>query len=296
MKNFRIGLSSWTYCWAIGIKGYELPQHPMTLMQLLEKAHQLGADVLQVADNYPLHLCSSDELSAFSKMAKEFNIAIEVGTRGLRRETLLKYLQIAQLLGAKLVRTLPHNDDSRPSLDCAVKCVNEVIAIFEKANVLLGIENHDYYPSLWLKTLITSVNSKHLGICLDTVNNLGQGEGETEVMNTLAAYAINFHCKDYTISRKPSMLGFDVVGTPLGQGLLNLERAQEMLPSGLSWIIELWTPWQGDLKKTIAMENDWAEKSIQTLKIFRINKTINESFEFNKSLDFPANPVAPHGQ
>lgn len=278
MKNFRIGLSSWTYSWAVGIEGYEFPQHPMTLMQLLEKAHQLGADVLQVADNYPLHLCSSDEMTRFLRVANEFHIDIEVGTRGLRQETLLKYLQIAQFLGAKLVRTLPHDDDTRPSLDCAIKCVNEVIPIFEKANVMLGIENHDHYPSLWLKTLITSVNSKHLGICLDTVNNLGQGEGEKEVMQTLAAYAINFHCKDYTILRKPSMLGFDVVGTPLGQGLLNLKRAQEMLPPGLSWIIELWTPWQGDLKKTIMMENEWAEKSIQTLKIFQINETNNDCF------------------
>ena len=56
----RLGISSFTFPWAIG--GID-DDHPvaMTALELLEKAHALGADVLQIADNLPIAGLSSDE-------------------------------------------------------------------------------------------------------------------------------------------------------------------------------------------------------------------------------------------
>jgi sugar phosphate isomerase/epimerase len=144
-----------------------------------------------------------------------------------------------------------------------------VLPQYEAAGVKLGIENHDFYPASWIRRLVEECGSPFVGVCVDTVNNLGQGEGEGEVMSVLAPLAVNFHCKDYRISRKSTMLGFDVSGAPAGEGMLNLPRAASLLPDGITWTIESWLPWQGDTASTVSLEEEWARRGVRNLKRFR---------------------------
>jgi sugar phosphate isomerase/epimerase len=224
---------------------------------------------LQIADNLPLHALDCDTMDRLRDQAVQCGILLEAGTRGLREDVLLRYLDIAKRLGAGLVRTLPHDGDDRPNLEEAIRRVRCVIPFYKEAGVTLGIENHDHYPAAWIRSLVVESGSAAIGVCVDTVNNLGQGEGEREVMEVLASHAVNFHCKDYSISRKDSMLGFDVVGTPAGKGMLNLSRAASLLPDGISWIIESWLPWQGDIASTVSLEEQWAAQGVRNLKRFR---------------------------
>ena len=100
-------------------------------------------------------------------LTEKHNLELEVGTAGLEQDNLLKYLNIAQTLGAKLVRTLPHSGKDVPSLDVAKRRVDEVLGKFSDAGIILGIENHDHYPSDWIRKLIDAFNDPHLGVCLD---------------------------------------------------------------------------------------------------------------------------------
>ncbi len=266
----KIGLSSWTYGWAIGINGFEKPQSPMNLFDLLEKAIYLDVDVLQVADNLPLVNYSASEIYEFAKTAQDKGIEIEVGTKGLDRENLLRYLELAEKTGAKLVRTLPHDGSDRPDLNGAKKRIELILPELVRKNIVLAIENHDFYKTTWFKEIMEYFKSDSLGICLDTVNSLGQGESFNEVIDTLGKYTVNFHCKDYIIKRKPSMLGFDVSGAPAGYGMLNLMKAKETLRNYISWIIELWTPFTENILSTIKFESEWAEKSVLVLKKMQV--------------------------
>jgi len=266
MDRAQVGLSSWAFPWAVGVAGYERPAAPLTAPGLLEKARELGAGVLQIADNLPPHCCEAAELDALAEAARKYGISLEVGTKGLAPGNLLRYLDIAARLGAKLVRTLPHDGADRPGLDEAVRRLREALPEYEQRGVLLGIENHDFYPSGWLAELMERVGSPALGVCLDPVNNLGQGESGREVFASLARHTVNFHCKDYTIARKPTMLGFDVQGAPTGGGRLDLHAAQSALRPGISWVIESWTPWQGDIARTVALEAEWARAGVECLK------------------------------
>lgn len=265
----RIGISSWSYPYAIGNKAYEVPAHPMGLLELANKTVQHDADVLQVADNLPIHAVSHEELLQLRSLSEKHHIHLEVGTAGLEPENLLKYLDIAQTLGAKLVRTLPHAGQDVPTLDIARQRVEQVLDKFVDAGITLGIENHDHYPSEWIRKLIDTFKDSHLGVCLDAVNNLGLGESFREVLHTLGPVTVNFHCKDYTIHRKPSMLGFDVEGAITGEGFLDLELAKRVLPPDISWVLESWMPWQGDIEKTVATEEEWVIKGLDNLRIFR---------------------------
>ena len=99
----KLGVSSFTFPWAIG--GIEA-DHPLAMdaFELLEKARELGADVLQIADNLPIGHLSDAELMKLRTTADGFGIALEVGTRGIRPENIERFLAIAQILGSPILR------------------------------------------------------------------------------------------------------------------------------------------------------------------------------------------------
>ncbi|MCL2462555.1 MAG: sugar phosphate isomerase/epimerase [Defluviitaleaceae bacterium] len=280
MNREHIGISSWAYPWAVGVAGYEQPSRPMDAFGLLEKARELGAGVLQIEDNLPLHALGPNELDTLAAAARGCDITLEAGTKGLSPDNLLRYLDIALRIGARLVRTLPHDGSDRPGLEEAAARLMKVMPEYESNGVTLAVENHDFYPSKWLAELMERVNGPAicplraapaarpciLGVCLDPVNNFGQGESERDVFANLARFTVNFHCKDYMIARKPSMLGFDVEGAPLGSGRLDLKAAKTTLRPGISWVIESWTPWRENIRKTIQLEDEWARAGVGALR------------------------------
>jgi hypothetical protein len=45
--------------------------------------------------------------------------------------------------------------------------------------------------------------------------------------------------------------------------------AIQVLPANISWVLESWMPWQGDIEKTVAMEEEWVIKGLYNLRAFR---------------------------
>lgn len=257
----KIGISSWTYAWAI--------KNGMDVYTLLDKAIKLKAEVLQIADNLPLHTVSNDTIRNIADIAKTHDIILEIGTKGIDKETIDKYIKIAEVLNVKLIRTLLHNEINTPSVTDAIMNLKSYVTELKSRDIVLAIENHDYYHSSQLRQIIREVNDSNIGICLDPVNNFAQGESTREVLSNLAEYTVNFHAKDYTIKRKPSQLGFDIEGCPTGVGMLDLDMVCDALRNDINWIIELWTPWQGDIKSTVKLENQWADESIKNLTRYK---------------------------
>ena len=101
----KLGVSSFTFPWAIG--GIEA-DHPLAMdaFALLEKAHSLSAEVLQIADNLPIGHLGDAELQKLKTAADNFGIALEVGTRGIRSENIDRFLSIAQILGSPILRVV----------------------------------------------------------------------------------------------------------------------------------------------------------------------------------------------
>jgi sugar phosphate isomerase/epimerase len=258
----KVGVSSHTWSWAVGIKGYE-PDKPMGALGLLEKTKKNNVKVLQLADNISLHKMSREELKTISDAAKSFGIEIELGTRGMEPQMLLKYLDIAKLLGSIIVRTITHRLDS-----VAVSWIREVLPLYQEAGVSIALENHDEHRTAELVAFIESVGSVYLGVCLDTVNSFAALESPEDVVKNLAPYTINLHIKDFDIVRAEHMLGFSIVGRPAGEGRLDIVKIIDSLkPYGKepNAILELWTPYTDSLGETIIKEDEWAEKSIRYL-------------------------------
>lgn len=267
-KRLKIGIGSYAYAWAIGVPGYEA-KAPMSALGLIEKAAELKAEVVQLADNVPLEKYSKHELTELLSLAREKSVAIEVGAKGLTPERLEMYVRIAGHLHADILRFVIDDTNHEPLPDTVIDVIRPFIPRLEKAKIKLALENHDRLTSAEFSYIINACNSPFVGICLDTVNSLGVPEGTGEVIKALLPHTLNLHVKDFNVERLDHKMGFIIQGTPAGEGKLDIPRLLENLDDEgkcNAAILELWTPFGPTLEDTIARENEWACKSMQYLQ------------------------------
>ncbi len=264
-----LGIGSYTFAWAIGVPGYPLAGSPLSVERLLDRAGELGVSLLQVCDNLPLHELPPGRLSGLAARARETGITLEAGTRGTAPEHLLRYLDIALALDARLVRTLIGTARDTQTIEEAERHLRIVAPRFEREGVALAIENYERYSARDLAGLVERVGSPLIGVCLDTVNSLGALEPPNEVIDVLLPHALNIHVKDFDIVRADHKMGFLVVGTPAGQGRLDIADILARARSGghdPNVVIELWTPFKGSVEAKVALEREWAATSIRSLR------------------------------
>lgn len=263
----RVGLSSYTYPWAVGVPGHE-PARRLGVLDLLDRAHRLGAPVLQVADNLPLHTLPLAELDLLDARARELGVALEVGTRGVGAGQLATYLALAVRLGSPLVRVVVDAAGHHPSPSEVVDLLRPHRAAFVDAGVVLAVENHDRFPAAVLARVVEELGTDWVGVCLDTANSLGALEGPAAVVPVLAPLTVNLHVKDVAVHRQPHQMGFVVEGCPVGAGMVDVPWVLGQLAAhgrgGVTAVVELWTPLT-DLAETVATEERWAEQSVQHL-------------------------------
>ena len=264
----KIGIGSYTYTWAIGVPDYKT-ENPMSAFGLMKKATELEAQVVQFADNMPLHIYSNKKLDEILSFANDRKLQIEVGTKGLLAENLERYIDITKVMNSDILRMVIDDKNYTPSLEQIVKIIRPFVPQLESYGIKLAIENHDRLKCWEFVHIINMCNSPNVGICLDTVNSLGVPEGMEQVINDLLPYTVNLHIKDFQIERLDHKMGFKVEGTPAGQGKLNIPlllNKLEPLKKCKSAILELWTPFDSDMKSTIAREEVWAVESMNFLK------------------------------
>jgi sugar phosphate isomerase/epimerase len=262
----KVGLSSYTFPWAVGIPGWQPPQ-PLKPIELLHRAWELGVGVVQFADNLPLDELNEQELRLLEVFAGEHGMQVEVGTRGVG-EHLIRYADLAVYLRSPFVRVVIDQGRDEPTVDEAIARLSRYEDAYRTRGLQLAIENHDRFTSRQLLDVVNTLGN-WTGICLDTVNSLGALEPPEHVVAALGPRAINVHLKDFTIQRHRHALGFEVIGTPLGQGRLDVPALLAALDSwgqARTAILELWTPLEESLDLTIAKEDSWAVASLAHLR------------------------------
>ena len=276
----RLGISSYTYAWAIGVPEHP-PARPMTATGLLDQAARLGVHLVQAADNLPLDRLPDSQLEAFEHRAADLRVSIEVGTRGIHPDHLRTYLRLAERLRSPILRVVVDTADHHPAEDEVVETIQGLLPEFERAGVCLAIENHDRFPAKTLARIIQRMDSPYVGICLDTVNSFGAVEGPAVVVEVLGPWVVNLHVKDFVVQRASHKMGFTVEGRPAGRGQLNVPWLLQALRDQIQGrrgftsvrvepnaILELWTPPEQALADTMAKEEAWAAASIAYLRQF----------------------------
>ena len=264
----KLGIGSYTFPWAVGVPSH-VPDEPLSAVGLLEKARELGVSVVQYADNLPLDRFSESELEALTARAEEWQLSIEVGTRGVAIDHLRGYLALAVRMGSTLLRTIPEVPGKDRALEEILGNLQSVVPDFAAAGVKLALENHGRISVKDLRQLVEALQTPWVGICLDTVNSLGMAEGPEVVIDELARHTVNLHVKDFVVKRISHQMGYTVEGAPAGRGQLDVPRLLDSLgTAGVSpnAILELWTPLQENLEQTIALEQAWAVESVEFLR------------------------------
>lgn len=262
----KLGISSYTYTWAIGMPGL-MPDGPLQYTGLIEKSRQLDVRLIQVADNLPLDLMKDDELEAFHQSATEEGIQLEAGARGMTEANLEKYIRIAEVIRSPILRYVIDGPGFTPGIDDIVKIIKNALPALKEKNIILALENYERLKASDFAGIVEKIGSDHVGICLDSVNSLGAGEGLETVVEMLGPMTVNLHIKDFCIQRLDHKMGFLIVGRPAGEGMLNvpwlLDHVGERCQSA---ILEQWTPPEKKLEDTIVKEDVWARKSMLYLK------------------------------
>ena len=264
----KLGLGSYAYRWAIGMKGKQ-PDVPLSPRGLIDKAVLHGFELVQFADNMPLHGLSETELKDLSFHAQSDNIAIELGTDGITSGNTKAYLNIANKLNTKLVRaTLNHEDLEQPRADL-ISSLKKVSKAYAEAGVTLALENHFLLSSKALVGILEEVNQPSLGICLDVANSIASKEWPEKTISQLAPFAVNLHLKDYRFEIDPYGVGFKAVGTPLGRGELDIDYVFGTLAKEnrhVNVILEHWLPRETVKKEGLDVEDRWTAQSVEAAR------------------------------
>lgn len=265
-----LGVSSYAFGWAVGVAGL-MPSKPMTEADLILFARGQGLRLVQFGDHIPLHTFDEARLARLRDLARQNGavVEMEIGARGLRESHLARYIALAKALDARLVRFVIDEGSYEPAETDVTALLKASIPLLQEAGVTLGIENHDRFSARTLRRMIETVGSPRVGICLDTANSLGAGEGLEHVLEQLGPVTVNLHLKDYSITRVPHAMGFVIEGRPAGEGRLDVPALRDAIARHgrcRTAVLETWTPPEPLLAATIAKERRWTEAGLAYLK------------------------------
>lgn len=250
-----IGLGSYAFFWA--------HQEGLSLEGALQATADLGVGLFQICDFAPIESMTDDELRSVNATADRLGITLELGTRGLDTAHLTRYLEIAEILGARILRSMVNTP-----VDEAEALLDAILPALDAANVTLALETYERIPTADLVALVERAGSTRVGICLDPANTIAILERPSDVIDVTAPHVVNIHVKDFAFSRRDGWVGFTLAGAPLGEGQLDLDRLltfADSIPT-VNRIIEHWLPWQGDAETTVALERDWTTRNLNYLR------------------------------
>lgn len=268
-----IGLSSYTYPWAVGVPGY-LPGAPLTVHDLLQKAVELGARAVQLGDNLPVHQLAAGDWERLKADAATQQMQLEVGARRLTADHLSTYLRLAAEAQSPFLRFVIDDAEYRPDLQRVIAIVREALPQLREQRLVLALENHDRFTARQLATIIEETDPLWVGICLDTTNSFGAAEDLQTLAATLGPYVVNLHAKAFVVNRAAHKMGFTIEGARPGTGPLNLPALLDTLrPYGRCQTVTLeqWPPLLGTLADTLAQEAAWAEAGVTWIKSALLN-------------------------
>ena len=260
-----IGLGTYAFFWQHSDRAPE----PLTLIGALQATRALEVDLFQICDYAPLEAMSDAELADAASAARDLGLTIELGTKGIEPAHLQRFLQLAEVFDARLVRSMLYGPDSRPTLEEAETHLRATLPAYEAADVTLALETYEQIATADLVGLVDSFGSAQLGICLDPGNVVARLERPRDAVELAAPLVANVHVKDFAFARQDGWVGFTYSGAPMGSGLHDYPHLLETVrprERGVHEIVEHWLPWQGEAETTIRTERAWTRTTIEYLR------------------------------
>ncbi len=263
-----IGLSTYTFPWHFTY-GSATRTSKELYEELFQRAVTDNIGYIQFGDNFPLHVISPEGLGNIKALSEKNNIGLQVGTRRLTMENILKYIDIAKYFKSPFVRIIIDDEIYEPTITYVKKIISGLLPSLKEESMMLAIENHDRFRAAELEEIMLDTDPAYVGICLDTANSFGCGEGISTVVERLAPYTVNLHVKDFSIKRMDHKMGFVIEGSAAGDGMLDIKWLLDKLSAVEKCetaTLEIWSRPLSTKLETLAQEIKLYNKSIQFLK------------------------------
>lgn len=260
-----IGLGTYAFFW----QHLGRDSDPLSLVDAFEATRELGVDLFQICDYGPLERMDQAELTDAASAARDLGLTVELGTKGIEPAHLARFLEIAGVFDAALVRSMISSPDVRPTLEEGETWLRASLPAYEAAGVTLALETYEQIATADLVDIVNRVGSERLGICLDPGNVVARLERPADCVEAVAPLVKSVHVKDFAFARQAGWVGFTFSGARMGEGLhdythlLNTVKPRER---GINEVVEHWLPWQGDAATTIRTERDWTRATVNYLR------------------------------
>ena len=235
----NIGLGSFAFRYAIGTKEFR-PPHPMDAFSFMERAHHMGYRRIQLCENLNFRAYSNNDLRRLRDISNDLGIMVEVGLKKLDEENLSRHVEIARLVGATFIRAVSHDHDnlSPQEQEQVVAAVTKILKQWAPRlgdyGLSLGLENHFDVATRDLVRIVTELGSAAIGLVFDTTNSLGFLETPEDTLKNMLDFVLSVHLKDYKIQKGEA--GYEILGTVLGEGSLNIPAVFSLLGNRASRI------------------------------------------------------------
>jgi sugar phosphate isomerase/epimerase len=198
----------------------------------LEHCHGLGAGGVQ----FPFGTRDRDYTKQLRAKAEAFQMYLE-GSIGLPRDQsdadrFAAEVRTAKEAGATVVRTFMLGgrryetfataEKFRDWADRTFQSLVMAERIIARHEMRLAVENHKDWRTDELPAILKRLDSRHVGVCVDTGNSIALLEDPYEVVEAYAPWAFSTHLKDMAVAEYED--GFLLAEVPLGEGFLDLKR------------------------------------------------------------------------
>ena len=196
------------------------------------------------------------EIAEAAAAARDLDLVIELGTKGIDPGHLETFLRLADAFDARLVRSMLFAPESRPSLaggraDAAhgAPRVRGGRGHARPRDVRAGRDRRPRRRSSSGSGPTTSASAS-------TRRTSSRGwRLPRAAVERCAPLTKNIHVKDFAFARQDGWVGFTYSGAPMGAGLHDyphlLDAPSGRGERGINEIVEHWLPWQGDADTTI---------------------------------------------
>jgi sugar phosphate isomerase/epimerase len=207
-------------------------RRPHDTYEFLDYCHSLGAGGIQaeLTSLDPAYLkklrARAGELGMYFEASAELPRPYDTGaferTIAAAKEAGALCVRTAALSGRRY-ETFSDLRDWQAFVDQSKAAIDSALAVVTRLKMPLALENHKDWTAEELAALVKAKSSEYLGVCLDTGNNIALLDDPMAAIETLAPYALSTHFKDMAV--EPYADGFLLAEVPLGEGILDLNRA-----------------------------------------------------------------------
>lgn len=226
----KLAIDTFSFYMHFGKHWYK-PEKPYDIHWYCELSRKLRADGLHID---PYHIDLDRDIPWVRKFAEENHMYIELGACGTSPGELIPYINAAEKLGAKLLRTfvggscLDGRSITRERTVKAKTGLTEVLPAASKSGIKIAVENHgDIFIEDMLEIL--KIESGSLGVCFDSGNFAFTGENPLDGINAFGDRILCTHLKDVCYKEAfPGAEPFDTVRDQvhfcaLGDGYLPMD-------------------------------------------------------------------------